>query len=79
MKRNEISIFDIGDMSVGISSLEIVRAELNQDFIDFMKEQGTFGEFRKKFQLLISEFMEAEICYDNYMVEDEDWMKENLK
>ena len=79
MKRNEISIFDIGDMSVGISSLEIVRAELNQDFIDFMKEQGTFGEFRKKFQALISEFMEAEIGYDNYMVEDEDWMKENLK
>lgn len=73
MKRNEIVVFDCGDSSVGLQSLEILIAELNVDFIDFMKEQGTFSDFRKKLQDLVEEFMQPETCYDNYMEEDEDW------
>lgn len=76
MARDEISIYDAGDRSVGIDPLMILDAKLYPAFLDFLREQKTLGKFRQKLQDLVSEFMEAETSYENYMVEDDDCEEE---
>ena len=75
-KRNTVAIIDVGDMSVGLRPLTILGAELNEQFLEFMEEQGTVDKFRTKLKELVAEFMEPEIYYETYMPSDDDWEDE---
>ena len=63
MNDFEISVDDIGDMSVGIQPLTIFTAKLDKNFVEQLKEDGTMKEFKKKLIELISEYCEPEVAY----------------
>jgi len=74
--ENQIIVADVGDRSVGIQSMTELTAELNDDFLDFLKEQKTLPEFRKKLQALVEEFYEPECGYDTWMSQDDEAERE---
>ena len=76
MSDNEIVVFDVGDSSVGIPSLNICDIELNEEFLALMKEQNTLADFRHDLKELVSRYFEAETSYDTYMIDD-DFKAEN--
>ena len=72
MDRNEIIISDVGDNSVGILPSIIIEVKVSDSFLKVLREEKTLEDFRKKL-VLCTEFYEPEVCYDSYMIEDDDW------
>lgn len=73
MDRNEIIISDVGDNSVGILPSIIIEVKVSDSFLKVLREEKTLEDFRKKLVELCTEFYEPEVCYDSYMIEDDDW------
>lgn len=71
MKDNEIVVVDVGDMSVGIRELEILKAEINEEFLELMEEQNTLQQFRKDLKELCLKYFEPEVGYATYMKRDD--------
>ena len=79
MKRNELTLFDVGDPCVGLSPLVIMKCELNEEFIKQMDEDKTLIEFRDRLAKLCAEYWQPETYYETYMERDEDWRKAEVE
>lgn len=71
MKDNEIEVLDIEDMSVGLRSMNILKVEINEEFLELMNENGTLKQFRKDLKELCSKYFEPEFVYVTYMKRDD--------
>ena len=69
-KKFEIFIEDVGDASVGMSSVITLKAELDENMVEHLIENKLLGEFEVKLEDLVREYFEAEICYKTYDTRD---------
>ena len=69
-KKFEIFVEDVGDMSVGCMPVTTLKAELDENMVEHLKENGLLGQFEEKLEALVKEFFEAEIYYKTYDTRD---------
>lgn len=73
-KKFEIFIEDVGDSSVGMMAEQTFKAELSENFAQYLKENKLLGQFEAKLESLVKEFYESAACYrlyDSKDIEDE--------
>lgn len=65
-KKFEVFVEDVGDRSVGLSPLVVMKAELDENFVEHLKENNLMKSFETKLKKLVDEFFEPEIRYEIY-------------
>ena len=69
-KKFEIFVEDVGDPSVGMSSVITLKAELDENMVEHLIENKILGEFEQKLEALVKEYFDAEIYYRTYDTRD---------
>ncbi len=69
-KKFEIFIEDVGDWRVGLKPIVTLKAELDENMVEHLKENKILGEFEQKLEALVKEYFEAEIRYKTYDTRD---------
>ncbi len=69
-KKFEIFVEDVGDASVGLRPVITLKAELDENMVEHLKENKILGQFEEKLENLVKEFFEAEIRYRTYDTRD---------
>lgn len=69
-KKFEIFIEDVGDSSVGMVAEQTFKAELSENFAQYLKENTLLGQFEEKLEALVKEFYESAAYYRLYDSQD---------
>lgn len=82
-KKFEIFIEDVGDASVGMSSVMTLKAELDENMVEHLVENKILGDFEAKLEALVREYFEAETYYKTYDTRDleaeREWYEQRAK
>lgn len=65
-KKFEIFVEDAGDYSVGMKPVITLKAELDENMVEHLKENKILGEFEQKLEALVKDYFEAETYYRTY-------------
>ena len=71
--RNEpftVFVEDVGDWSVGIRPIITLKADIDENMVEHLKDSKTVREFEKKLEELVKEFFEPETRYSTYDTDD---------